>query len=179
MNITTHFNTANSNTVNLRNKKPSFKGNINGIILADDAEKALNKLSSAMEKVIGHEIHDAAVKIGKKNAIYSKYSDSFEINLNDNSSLSIVTDHKKIHSIFGVEKTKNKENNKVIRSFFVYNGCEAAENPIPSIDYNECTLFPNKFNMDKHTYQTGEKMPKEISALLTNLINSITKNLGI
>jgi len=179
MNITIPVFTTNSNVATLRNKRPSFEGDINGIIVSDKTEKVLNKLSDTMKVVIGNEIHNTTVKVGNKKALYNMFSNDFEIKLDDHSSLSILTDHGKIHSIFGIEKTKNKKNGKLIRSFSLYNGCHNAEKPIPSINYNECRNVNTKFKIENYTYKPGDKIPNDINALLTSFINSIFKKLGI
>lgn len=165
------------NSINYSNT-PAFKANINGIKLPKNAEKEILKLENALKAVIGHEMHLSKTQIGNKTAVYNKYSASFDLPIDDKSSVSVVTYDKKIHSIFVHNTVEEKNGAKVVKSFDLYNGCKTAINPVPSISYCEHEVCKPLSGFDYH-FNQGSEIDRKSGKLIENLLSVISNKLGI
>ena len=155
-----------------------FKAKINGIILPASTAEEISKLLNASKVLTGKEIHLLKTQIGSKEAIYNKYLDTFEVGLDSNSSLTINTKKNKIRSIFAIVTDKDKNGQKVVRSFYLYNGGKNVANSNPHINYSEhCAGEPDScFSIE---YEQGDKISRKIGKQITKLLDKVSKQLGI
>lgn len=155
---------------------PTFKASINGIKLPKNTEKEIKKLEKACEVLIGRDQHLSETPVGTKTAFYSKYSRSFDIPISD-ASVDVVTYQNKIHSVHAVnvEDVKGK---KIVKSFYLYNGCKGAVDPIPTINYSEHEARKPLSGFD-HYYKSGSEIDSKNGKLIEKLVSLISEKLGI
>jgi len=158
-----------------KNNNVAFSAKINGITLPKKTADTINKLSSACREVIGRETHLLKTPVGSTNATYSKWSRSFNVDVGDKSSLTVVTDKNKLHSI---QATHLDDKSGMVKSFYIYNGCKTAPNPVPCINYAQhypCEPFSG-FDL---SFNQGSKISKKEGNLIVNLLSKINEKLGI
>ena len=153
----------------------AFGANINGIKLPKKTADSINKLSSACKEVIGREIHLLKTPVGNTNATYSKWSRSFKVDVGDKSTLTVITDKNKLHSI---QATHFDDKSGMVKSFYIYNGCKTAQNPVPCIQYAQ--HYPAKpFSGFDLSFEQESKINKKAAKLMEKLLDIINEKLGI
>lgn len=158
-----------------KNNSIAFGAKINGIILPKNTADTINKLSSACKNVIGHETHLQKTAVGDSNATYSKWSRSFKVDVGEKSTLTVITDKNKLHSI---HTTHLDDKSGMVKSLYVYNGCKTAPNPVPCIHYGQ--HYPAKpFSGFDLSFEQGSKINKKDGKLIEKLLNIINEKLGI
>lgn len=155
----------------------TFGAKMHGITVPQKTKNEIAELAKEFNKVIGNETHNSSTPIGKCRAIYSKWSDSFRIDPDKDTSVSISTYKGKIHSfsLFHSEEQKGKNSLQV---FDVYNGCKDAPNPVPNVEYSEM-IGQDVLGRYTAAYKPGDKMSQADSQKIEQLIDIISKKLGL
>lgn len=154
----------------------TFGAKINGISMPLKTAEKINKLKDAVKDVVGNEVHLRKVKIGEKEAVYTKWMRIFESKIDENSRLSVFTDKNKVKEINLNYKFTDKQGKEKVHSF---NFCEENESVgnKTSISFFDCDIETLK--LDNYTYHDGEKMSKNIGKSIERLLDIIINKLGI
>lgn len=166
------------NSVQQNNRKQAFGAKLNGITIPDSMAKEVRIIRDAAEKLIGREVHGLETPIGNSKAVYDKFMACFKVNIDPTSTLDIMTYNNKLHSIYMNRVTTSDKGTKVIRTIDLYEGCEFAKDPIPSI-YYAAHISKEPLSGYSMRFRPGDEVSQAQSEPITNVLVEIGQKLGL